>query len=166
MRRIIQKIVGHFARLEACGKWPFFWRAWLGSTATAFLVGNAAQLVFPAAPRSDLASLSLVQLIALVALIGPLFETLAFQCFPSEVTSRLGFRRSIRLAVSIVPFALMHHFAGVPTVVAAGIVGGFYFAFTYERWRKESIFAGVMMTFLLHSSYNLSGVLAMFVFHR
>ena len=166
MRRIIQTVSRHFDRLEVCGKWSFFWRAWLGATLVGFLVGNAAQWLFPAGPRSDLAGLSLARLIALVAFVGPMFETLAFQCLPIEMTSRLGFRRWLRLVISIVPFALMHHFAGVPTVVAAGAIGGFYFAFTYERWKKESIIAGVVMTFLLHSSFNLTSVLGMLIFHR
>jgi hypothetical protein len=58
----------------------------------------------------------------------------------------------------------MHHFAGVPTVVAAGFIGGFFFAFTYERWRSESIAAALMMTILLHSSFNLVGAVAMLLF--
>jgi len=46
-------------------------------------------------------------------------------------------------------------------VFAAGFVGGFYFSFTYERWRRESVVVAVVMTFLLHSTFNLVGALAM-----
>lgn len=63
------------------------------------------------------------------------------------------------------PFALGHRLAGIPTVVAAGFIGGFYFAFTYDRWRQESLFVAVAMTFLLHSSFNLVGVLGMLLGH-
>jgi hypothetical protein len=105
--------------------------------------------------------MTLLGLLGLVLIVGPLFETLAFQCLPLEFTSTLRVRRSIRFLCSVIPFALAHHFAGMPTVLAAGIVGGFYFAFTYERWRKESLFVAVVMTFLLHSSFNLVGVLGM-----
>jgi hypothetical protein len=95
-----------------------------------------------------------------------LLETLVFQCLPLELAASFGLRRGMRLAISIVPFALMHHFAGLPTVVAAGGVGGFYFAFTYERWRSESLIAAVAMTFLLHSSFNLVGILGMIFFPK
>jgi membrane protease YdiL (CAAX protease family) len=96
-----------------------------------------------------------------VVIGGPLVETMVFQCLSLEFTANLRIKRSIRIALSVVPFALLHHFAGIPTVVAAGFVGGFYFAFTYERWRTESLIAAVVMTFLLHSSFNLVGALSM-----
>jgi hypothetical protein len=156
----------HFSRLERLGKWSFLWRSWLEAVVIAYVIGEVLQGFFPAGPRTDLQGLPLVQLVALVAVIGPLFETVAFQCLPLELTAALGLRRAARLIISIVPFALMHQFAGVPTVVAAGVVGGFYFAFTYERWRRESLMAGVLMTFLLHSSYNLVGVLGMLFLHK
>jgi hypothetical protein len=166
MKRIRRYLGRHFSRLERLGKWSFLWRSWLEAVVIAYAIGEILQGVFPAGPRTDLQGLPLVQLVALVAVIGPLFETVVFQCLPLELTAALGFRRAARLIISIVPFALMHQFAGVPTVVAAGIVGGFYFAFTYERWRKESLVAGVLMTFLLHSSYNLVGVLGMLILHK
>ena len=127
----------------------------------AYVAGIVLQAIFPAGPREDLAKLTLVGLLVLVLVVGPLFETLAFQCASIEFTAALRVRRTIRLLFSVVPFALLHHYAGIPTVVAAGIVGGFYFAFTYERWRKESWVVAVSMTFLLHSSFNLVGVLGM-----
>jgi hypothetical protein len=151
----------HFARLTKKGKWSFLWRTWLEAVLVAYIVGIAAQAVFPAGPRSDLTKMSLFGLLGLVLVVGPLWETLVFQCLPLEFTTALRVRRTLRIAFSVVPFALLHRFAGIPTVVAAGIVGGFYFAFTYERWRKESLIVAVGMTFLLHSSFNLVGVLGL-----
>ena len=37
---------------------------------------------------------------------------------------------------------------------------------TYERWKKESLVAAVLMTFLLHASFNLVGALGMIFLHR
>ena len=161
MKRIYRYISGHFSRLQSLNKWSFICRLWLEATIIAYIVGTAVQAIFPAAPRADLQNLTPLHLIALVAVVGPLFETVAFQYLPLELTAALGFRRSVRLFISIVPFAAMHYFAGMPTVVAAGAVGGFYFAFTYERWKKESVVVAVIMTFLLHSSFNLVGVVGM-----
>lgn len=161
MKRLIRNIRVRFSRRARLGKWAFLWRSWAEATVLAYLVGNAIQLLSPAPPRADLAGLGAVHLLILVTVVGPLFETVAFQCLPLELTAILRLRRSVRWCVSIVPFALMHSFAGLPTVVAAGAIGGFYFAFTYERWRRESFFAALLMTFLLHSSFNLVGALAM-----
>ena len=161
MNRIAQFIERHFSRLESHGKSAYLWRSWLEASVIAFLVGNALQWVFPAGPRHDLEGLGGLHLLVLVAVIGPIFETVFFQCLPLEIAASFGLQRPVRLLLSVVLFALMHHFAGVPTVVAAGGVAGFYFAFTYERWKRESLVAGVLMTFLLHSSYNLGGILGM-----
>ena len=161
MNNLVERICGHFRRRSQKEKWAFLWRTWLEAVALAYLVQNLAQVIAPAAPRTDLMNLAPVELIAMVLVIGPLFETLAFQCLPWEFAKSLSVRRSIRLAFSVIPFALAHRFAGFPTVVSAGLVGGGYFAFTYERWRKESLFVAVLMTFLLHSSFNLVGVLGM-----
>lgn len=127
----------------------------------AYVVANLTQAVFPAGPRADIMRMPAITLFALVLVAGPLTETLLFRCLPLEATAAVRARRSLRFAASIVPFAISHHFAGIPTVVAAGVVGGFYFAFTYERWRKESLMVAVGMTCLLHSSFNLVGVLGL-----
>jgi hypothetical protein len=153
-------------RLEDKSKGSFLWRVWLEAVLIAYVLGNLVHAVFPSNQRTDLNGMSVLGLVGLVLIVGPLFETLAFQCLPLELTARLQVRRWFRFLVSIVPFALLHHFAGVSTVVAAGVVGGFYFAFTYERWRKESTIVAVGMTFVLHSSFNLVGVLGMLLFSR
>jgi hypothetical protein len=161
MNSLPQIIYTHFSRLAKRGKWSFLWRTWLEAVLLAYVVANAVQAVFPAGPRSDLAQMTLLGMLGFVLVVGPFFETLAFQCLSLELTTALRVRRIIRFISSIVPFALLHSSAGLPTVVAAGIVGGFYFAFTYERWRRESLIVAVVMTFLLHSSFNLVGVLGM-----
>jgi hypothetical protein len=166
MRKLAQYVRKHFSCLAENEKWPFLWRTWLEAVLLAYIVANIVTFFFPAGPRSDLAQMTLWGLLGLVLIVGPLFETLAFQCLPWEFTSTLRVRRSLRFLLSVVPFALAHHFAGMPTVLAAGIVGGFYFAFTYERWRKESLVVAVVMTFLLHSSFNLVGVLGMLLLPR
>jgi hypothetical protein len=158
---LVERIRGHVRRRNQKEKWGFLWRTWLEAIALAYLVGNLAQLIAPAGARSDLAKMAPWELIAMVLVIGPFFETLVFQCLTFEFTTSLPVRRWIRFAFSIIPFALAHRFAGFPTVISAGLVGGSYFAFTYERWRKESLFIAVVMTFLLHSSFNLVGVLGM-----
>jgi len=135
----------------------------LEAVVLAYVVGWVAQKFFPAGPRGDLANLMVPSLLVLVLIAGPLSETLMFQLLPLEFGAALQVRRSIRVGLSIISFALMHSFAGFPTVAAAGIVGGAYFAFTYEQWRKESMLAAVMMTFFLHSSFNAVGVVGVLV---
>ena len=161
MAKFDRLIRTHFARFANIGKWSFLWRTWIEAVLLAYIVGIAAQMFFPTGPRSDLAAMPLVGLLALVLVVGPLWETIVFQCLSLEITNALRVRRTLRFAFSVIPFALLHRFAGIPAVVSAGIVGGFHFALTYERWRTESLIVAVGMTFLLHSSYNLVGVLGL-----
>lgn len=161
MRRLANALRRYFQQLEQKNKWPFFWRAWLHAVVVAYAAGNLAHLAFPAGPREDLVSRSAFDLCLLVLVIGPFVETIFFQFLPLEFTRAANARRWVRIGASVIPFALVHHFAGVPTVVAAGFVGGIFFAFTYERWRSESIVVALLMTFLLHSSFNLVGAVAM-----
>ena len=161
MTKIARWLHNHFRRSARRGKWSFFWRTWLEAVVIAYAVGIIAQTLLRAPPRDDLARLSTWHLCLLVLGIGPFVETVAFQCLPVEIAAAARARRIVRLASGIVPFALLHWFAGLPTVFAAGFVGGFYFSFTYERWRRESVVVAVVMTFLLHSTFNLVGALAM-----
>jgi len=161
MRQITNALRGYLRHLEQRTKWSFLWRSWLHAVVLAYIVANLVQLVFPAGPRADLTGKSAIDLCLVVLVAGPLVETVLFQFLPLEFTRAANSRRWIRFAVSVIPFALMHHLAGVPTIVGAGFVGGFFFAFTYERWRSESIVVAVIMTVLLHSSFNLVGVVGM-----
>jgi hypothetical protein len=161
MKIFSQSFRTRLARRARQGKWSFLWRTWLEAVVLAYAIGFAAQRVFPAGPRNDLLGMTPIVLLLAVLIAGPLFETVVFQCLPLELTAALGVRQSLRIAFSVVPFALLHHFAGIPTVVAAGVVGGLYFAITYERWRNASLLVAVGMTFLLHSSFNLVGALGL-----
>lgn len=151
----------YFQYLDQKNKWSFFWQVWLHAVLLAYVAGNLAHLICPAGPREDLVSKSALDLCLLVLVVGPLAETIFFQCLPLEFTRAAHARRWVRMGASVIPFALMHHLAGVPTVIAAGFIGGFFFAFTYERWRRESLLVAVLMTVLLHSSFNLVGAVAM-----
>lgn len=166
VNRLFRYVLAHFATLARKGKWAFFWRAWIEAVVIAYLVGYLAQMFFPAGPRADLSGMSVLGLLGFVLIVGPLYETVAYQCLSLEITSAFKVRVPLRIVFSVIPFALLHSFAGVPTVVVAGGVGGFYFAYTYERWRKESLAVAIGMTFLLHSSFNLVGAVGMLLLPR
>ncbi len=158
---IWQFIRGHFDQLNARSKRSYFWRVWLETTLFAYIVGNLLQGLFHFRTRTDLDHYGPMALVTLTVIAGPIVETVIFQCLPLEFAESLKFRRFWQFALSIVPFAIGHLFAGIPTSVSAGVIGGFYFAFTYSRWKRESLFVGLVMTILLHSSFNLVGALAM-----
>ena len=160
MRPFRKTLAQYFRHLEGKTKWAFLWWTWLHAVVIAYAVGHLVHLIFPARPRADLVNMDALQLCMLVLAVGPFVETMVFQFLPLEFSRAAGARRWIRFAVSIIPFALAHQAGGVPAIAAAGCIGGFFFAFTYERWRTESVIVAVVMTLLLHSSFNLVAVVA------
>ena len=163
--RFSKLLRGHFERHFTKSRWEYFWRVWIETLAVAYLVAWVTQRITHSPPRGDLAGYGPISLVVMAVILGPLFETLVFQCLPMEAGQTLRFSRPLKFAVSIVPFSLAHFFAGIPTVVSAGVVGGFYFALTYYRWKRESLLMAILMTWLLHASFNATTLLAMFLFH-
>ena len=161
MNIFIRRLPSHFATLEQKTKWGFLWRTWLEATLAAFIVANLLQFIYHFPLRSDLVDLSPWRLALLVIVVGPLVETLIFQFLLIETAQGLKWKRAWQFLCSIIPFALAHALAGISTVISAGIIGGFFFAFTYYRWKRESLLIGILMTFLLHASFNTTGVIGM-----
>lgn len=128
----------------------------------AYVVANVLQYFLRTPERTDLQAFTMPGLMMAAVIIGPLIETLIFQCLLIELGAAFRFRRFFQFIVSIIPFAVAHRFAGAPTVVAAGIIAGFSFAYTYIKWRTESLVTAILMTFLLHASFNLVGVVGIF----
>lgn len=145
--------------LQQKSKWLFFWTIWPQAVLFGYGASILAQVVFHAGSRSDILRLSLPALCVGALILAPLLETLFFQLIPIELTAALHFGPRVRLACSAIPFGLMHLTTGIASA-ASGLVCGFYLAYTYDRWRTESLSAATRMTCLLHSAYNLVAVSA------
>jgi len=63
-------------------------------------------------------------------------------------------RFSIQVFASLVPFFLAHATEGLGTAIQAGLVGGFYLAFTYAHWRAQSRWTAFWTTALSHALHN------------
>ena len=92
---------------------------------------------------------------------APIIETLIFQAFPVWIARKCKARLPDQVLASLVPFAVAHLTAGLATAMDAGLVGGFYFAFTYAHWRVQSRWTAFWTTALSHALHNGAAV-AMF----
>lgn len=86
--------------------------------------------------------------------IAPWLETALFQWLPIAICRRLGLSRGKQIGVSMVLFAVPHFIAAAITGLSAGLVGGFYFAFTYTVWHRQSAARAFWMTTAHHAIYN------------
>jgi hypothetical protein len=87
--------------------------------------------------------------------IAPIFETLIFQAFPVWIARLCKARFSIQILASMIPFTIIHSIEGVQTGIAAGLVSGFYLAFTYTHWREYKRWSAFWITAVSHAIHNV-----------
>jgi len=142
----------HFHKYRLFGPWTFCWRITIEglivSLATAIPLG-----LFGLADRKF--RMSYEQLFIFAVFVAPILETLLFQAFPVFIARwfRAAFRTQVAIATTV--FALAHIPDGFGAFVAAGIVGGFYYGFTYVHWRERARWTAFWVTALSHSLHNL-----------
>ena len=86
--------------------------------------------------------------------LAPWLETLIFQSIPIGICRSLGLSTGVQAIASITPFFLTHLTLGVAPGVAAGLIGGFYLAFTYIRWRRRDWWTAFWVTSASHAIRN------------
>ena len=89
-----------------------------------------------------------------IIVLAPILETLFFQTLMIELTKRVKKSYFIQFCAGMIPFAIVHFFHGIIIGIAAGVVGGFFFTYTYLEWRKESRWKATGVTALTHCLHN------------
>ena len=153
--RIAQSLRDHFAAYQLRSKGDFLWRVTLEGLAVSLGVILLLGLAFELPDRTDLKGVTFTQLVCL----APLLETLLLQSLPVMVARAMGLGFRGQLLAAWIPFAALHFSAGVDTGICAGIVSGFYIAFTYTHWRQDSVGSAYWMTTGTHALHNLALVM-------
>ena len=60
----------------------------------------------------------------------------------------------VQVIISTSLFFAAHLTLGLSSGIAAGLIGGFYLAFTYVRWRRRSWWTAIWVTSLSHAIGN------------
>jgi hypothetical protein len=153
--KIVGGLKAHFEAYRKRTKWHFLWRLSLEGLVVPVVAGILLWLIFHFPPRSDIRSHGAALFIELV-IIAPLLETLLLQSVPVMIARSLGLGNSWQFGAALVPFAGLHFLAGAGAGICAGILGGFYIAFTYTRWRQESFRSAFWMTASFHAIHNFA----------
>ena len=141
----------HFARYRERAPWDFCWRIAIEGT----IVGLAAACLMTllGIPGREM-DLSFEVLLILGVVVAPVLETLLFQALPVWIARLCKIGSSGQVIVSVVPFTIGHAIEGIQTGIAAGLLGGFYFAFTYVHWRERSRWQAFWVTAVSHAIHN------------
>ena len=145
----------HFRAYRQRTVGSFLWRITLEGLLISLGMAMLLTWGFNAASRTDLDESDLVGLFGELVLSAPIIETLFLQVVPIALARMMGLSFGGQIAMSMIPFALLHFPAGVGSGIAAGVVGGFYFAFTYAHWRNNSLWTAYWTTALSHALHNL-----------
>lgn len=144
-------IIRHFERYRERRPLDFCLRIGIEST----LVGVAAAFLLDllGTSRREM-DIQFWTLLLAAVLIAPPVETLIFQAFPVWIARLFRARFSMQMLASVVPFALIHGLEGIQAFTAAGLIGGFYLAFTYVHWRERSRWKAFWITTIAHALGN------------
>jgi hypothetical protein len=86
--------------------------------------------------------------------VAPVLETLLFQVLLIGVARWCRLSFGWQVTWSTVVFSAVHFLEGLGTGVCAGMVGGFYLAFTCAHWWDRSGWTAFWTTALSHSLRN------------
>jgi hypothetical protein len=152
----------HFERYRQRSPWDFCWRIAVEGTVLS-LVAAAILAFIIGEPEREFLQWPMGVIFLVVVLIAPPLETLLLQALPVFVARKLKASFRVQVIVSTVIFTACHIPEGFITTISAGLVGGFYFAFTYVHWRQKTRWTAFWVTALSHTIHNgiAVGLLAM-----
>jgi hypothetical protein len=149
----MNRLIRHFQRYRQRKPWAFCWRISIEGLLVSLLCALVLFVLFPEMEREipdwDMGTTFLV-----IVVIAPIGETLLFQALPIYVARKFNAPFNRQIIISMAIFAGLHFLEGIPTGIAAGLVGGFYFAFTYTHWREKSMWTAFWVTAVSHAFNN------------
>jgi hypothetical protein len=150
-RAFMNCIKAHFQRYRERKPWDFCWRIAIEGTIVSIGAGFLLSLCGLADREINIA----FPVLLITGLVGaPVFETLLLQALPVWVARKCKARFSIQVAASVVFFFAPHAIEGIGTAIVAGLLGGFYFAFTYAHWREFNRWTAFWVTAVSHTIHN------------
>ena len=141
----------HFRRYRHRKPWDFCWRIAIEGTIVALAI--AFILSICDLPDREI-PFDFWTFLILGVVVAPILETLVFQAFPVWIARLCKARFSVQVVISVVPFFLAHAVEGIQTGIAAGLISGFYLAFTYVHWREKRRWTAFWVTAISHAIHN------------
>jgi uncharacterized protein len=152
-RSLRERIIAHFQGYERLRPLRFCLLLTIECMAVSFVIAIPVHLIIRERPR-PLAYRGAEPLIRGV-LVAPIFETLLFQAALIALLRLLRRSLGLQIGLSAAAFAIAHYFGrGLEVALAAGVVGGAYYAFSYARWARVSHWTAFWVTAVSHAIHN------------
>jgi membrane protease YdiL (CAAX protease family) len=98
-------------------------------------------------------------LIIFTMVLAPPIETVLFQAIPISIVRFCKGSMCTQVLVSAALFTAGHFLKGIRSGLSAGVIGGFYLAFAYARWRMISKRKAFWITTACHLANNTTMVI-------
>jgi hypothetical protein len=154
--RLIRWIIEHYRRYLTLSPLTFCWQITVENLIISLAVTGLIYLIWQPPPRTNLQNITASTYLWSIIILGPILETILLQAIPVFIARFLGLKFFGQLLFSIVPFAALHFTRSIGAGIGAGIIGGFYSAFTYIHWQSKSTWTAFWVTAFSHCLYNLA----------
>jgi len=155
-KRLILRIIEHFRRYLTLSPLTFCWQITVENLIVSLAITGIIYLIWQPTPRTNLENMSASTFLWSTIILSPILETFFLQALPVFFARLLGFKFFGQLLFSIIPFAILHFTRSIGAGIGAGIIGGFYSAFTYIHWQSKSTWTALWVTAFSHFLYNLA----------
>lgn len=145
-------LIRHFDRYKKRSPWSFCWRITIEGSIVSLAAAFLLHILFHL-PGRRIGAATPVLFIEAV-LMAPVIETFICQGFPIFVARVFSASFRMQVFISMVVFAVPHFGHGIISGICAGLIGGFYFGFTYAHWRQKSRWTAFWIVALSHSLHN------------
>jgi hypothetical protein len=149
-------VIEHFRRYLTLSPLTFCWQITVENLIVSLAVTGLIYLIWQPAPRTNLQNLTAINYFWSIIIIGPIVETVMLQAIPVLIARVLGLKFFGQLLFSILPFAILHFTRSIGAGIGAGLIGGFYSAFTFIHWQSKSTWQAFWVTAFSHCLYNLA----------
>ena len=153
----------HFQNYQKLTPFRFCIQITLESVLLSFIVASIIE-IFWGVPIRSFVNLPNKRLFILLVISAPLIETLMFQAIPISIIKWLKFSFSIQIIIPFLLFSIAHFLVGWQVGISAGIIAGFYLAFTYAHWISKSHLTAFWTTTLSHSIRNFIAFIFILIF--
>lgn len=143
----------HFHKHRQRKPWDFCWKVAVEGVIVS-IIPAVILVILIGGPEREFLSWPVPTMLAFILVIAPVFETLLLQALPVAIARWLNAGFKVQILASLIPFTLLHLPEGIPAGICAGLVGGFYLAFTYVHWREKSLWTALWTTTVSHLIRN------------
>jgi hypothetical protein len=148
-------ILAHFDAHRRRNKVQFFWRVTLEGLLVPSAILIAIQAFFDLRSAGPLGAFNSMPMLIGAVFLASFCETILLQVLPVIVARHFGAAGWVQILAATVLFAASKFPFGIETGILTGLIGGFYLAFTYVHWERESFNSALLMTIGAHAAHNL-----------